>query len=55
MLVKSLAGLLLVRRRVLSVWLGDAMGNPPFSGAAFGFAAQRALAGHPQIHDLNHA
>jgi hypothetical protein len=55
MLIESLAGLFPVRRRMVAFRLRDAMGEPPFGGAAFGLAAQGALAGHSQIDDLNHA
>jgi len=54
MLIESLAGLGPVRRRTVPLTLGNAMGKPLFGGAAFGFAACRALAGDPQIDNLSH-
>jgi len=55
MLIESLAGLVLVRRRTVALRLGDAVGEPLFGGVAFGFAACDALAGEPQVDDLSHA
>ena len=54
MLIESLAGLVTVRRRLLALRFGSAMGEPLFGGAAFGVAAGGALAGDPQIDDLGH-
>jgi hypothetical protein len=54
MLIKNLAGLILVRRRPIALCLGGAMGKPLFGGVVFGLAACGALAGHPQIDDLSH-
>jgi hypothetical protein len=55
MLIKSLTGLLLVRRRVVSLRLGDAVGKPLFCRSALCLATQGALTGHSQIDDPNHA
>jgi hypothetical protein len=55
MLIESLAGLVLVRRRPVALRLGGAVGEPLFGGVAFGFAACGALAGNPQVDDLSHA
>ena len=54
MLIKSLAGLILVRRRSVALRFGGAVGEPLFGGVVFGLAASGALAGHPQIDDLSH-
>jgi hypothetical protein len=54
MLIERLAGLGAVRRRMVPLTLGDAMGKPLFGGAAFGFVACRSLASDPQIDDLSH-
>src|SRR3954447_26031353 len=55
MLIESLAGLVLVRRRTVALRLGGAVGEPLFGGVAFDFAACDALAGEPQVDDLSHA
>jgi hypothetical protein len=54
MLIKSLAGLIPVRRCSVALRFGGAMGKPLFGGVVFGLAACDALAGHPQIDDLSH-
>jgi hypothetical protein len=55
MLIESLAGLVLVRRRFVMLRFGDTVSDPLLSGMLFGFAAGGAFAGHPQIDDLSHA
>jgi hypothetical protein len=55
MLIKSLAGLLPVRRRMVSRRLGNAVGKSLVCRTVLGLATQGALTGHPQIDDLNHA
>jgi hypothetical protein len=55
MLIELLAGLVPVRRRMVALPFGRAMGEPPFGGAAFSLVPFGALAGHPQIDDLCHA
>jgi hypothetical protein len=54
MLIESLAGLILVRRRPVALCFGGAMGKPLFGGVAFGLAAYGALASYTQIDDLSH-
>ena len=54
MLIKSLAGLILVRRRSVALRFGGAMGKPLFGGVVFGLTACCTFAGQPQIHDLSH-
>ena len=54
MLIKNLAGLILVRRCPVALGFGRAMGKPLFGGVAFGLAACGALAGDPQVDDLSH-
>jgi hypothetical protein len=54
MLVKSVAGLITVRRRTVAIRFGRTMGEPLFGGAAFGLVAVGALARGPQIDDLSH-
>ena len=54
MLIESSAGLVPVRRRLMALGFGSAMGEPLFGGAAFGVAADSALADDPQIDDLGH-
>ena len=54
MLIESLAGLVLVRRRTVTLRFGDAVGKPLFGGVVFGFAACGALTGDPQVDDLSH-
>jgi len=54
MLIKNLAGLILVRRRPVTLDFGGAMGKPLFGGVVFGLAACGALAGDPQVDDLSH-
>jgi len=55
MLIQSLAGLRLVRRRLLALGFGSAMGEPLRSGVAFGLAACGPLAGEPEVYDLSHS
>ena len=55
MLIESLAGLVAVRRRLVALRLGSAMGEPLLRGVVFGLVACRALACGPQIDDLSHA
>jgi hypothetical protein len=55
MLIESLAGLVAVRRRLVAVRFGDAVGEPLLGGAVFGLAACGALACDPQVDDFSHA
>jgi hypothetical protein len=55
MLIESVAGLLLVRRRMVALRFGSAMGEPLFGGVVFGFAACGTLARDPQIDNFSHA
>jgi hypothetical protein len=55
MQIKSVAGLVLVRRRMIALQFGDAMGKPLFGGVVSGLAACGALSGDPQVDDLSHA
>jgi hypothetical protein len=55
MLIKSETGLITVRRRLLALRFGCAVGNPLFGGMLLRFAAIGALASHSQIHDFSHA
>jgi hypothetical protein len=54
MLIESLAGIVTVRRRLIALRFGSAMGEPLFGSAAFGFAAGGARSRDPQVEDLGH-
>src|SRR5436853_4240533 len=54
MLIESLAGLVLVRRRTVALRFGGAMSKPLFGGVALGLAACGSLASDTQIDDLSH-
>jgi hypothetical protein len=55
MLIKSMTGLVQVRRCLVALRFGCAMGNPLFSGMPIGVAAIGAFASHSQIDDFSHA
>jgi hypothetical protein len=55
MLIKFLAGLITVRRRLAALRLGCAVRNSLLGGMLFGLAAFGALASQPQIDDFSHA
>jgi hypothetical protein len=55
MLIESFASLVALRCGTVALWLGNAVSNPLFGGAAFGLASSRALARDPEIDDLSHA
>ncbi len=54
MLIEIPTGLCAVRRGLVALRLGCAMGKPPLGGAVFGVLASGALARDPQIDDLSH-
>src|SRR5438132_3182747 len=55
MLIKSLTGLVAVRRSLVAPRFGHAVSNPLSGGMTIGFAAVGALACHPKIDDFSHA
>jgi hypothetical protein len=55
MLIKSLAGLIPVRRRMVSLRFRSAVSSPLLCCTTFGLATQGTLTGHPQIDYFNHA
>ena len=54
MLVEKLTGLVAVRRCLIALRFGRAVGEPLFGDMAFSFAPGGSLARHPQIDDLSH-
>jgi len=55
MLIQSETGLVTVRRRLVALRFGRAVGNSLFGGMLLRLAAIGALASHPQIDDFSHA
>lgn len=54
MLIKSVTGLVQVRRRLLALRFGCAVSNALISSMLFGLAAIGALASQPQVDDFRH-
>ena len=55
MLIESVTGLIAVRRRTVTLRVGDTVRKPLLRGVAFGLCAGGPFANEPQVDDLGHA